>query len=209
MPACGRELDHLGRAQVEPTAMQRAGHDAAVKSAERQRRGHVRAAIVDDADALLGVDNEKVEIAPRHAAHRARRQLVQRGDGHERCIGRAGGQQVVRYGHRRCVHDRHLIDRLSIAAGGAMRIGSPCRGRLLRDQRTGRLVGVGMCRPLGPWISAIRTAAYESTLAGPPVSRVKVMANDTKADFKPAMFADGEISPLARSSIGLLIASGT
>jgi len=35
------------------------------------------------------------------------------------------------------------------------------------------------------------------------------MANDTKADFKPAMFADGEISPLARSSIGLLIASGT
>ena len=58
--------------------VERAGDDAAVELADRQRRRHVRAAVVDRDDAGRRVGEQDVEVAEGHAAHRARRQLGDR-----------------------------------------------------------------------------------------------------------------------------------
>ena len=60
-------------AQVELALVERAGDEAAVELADRQRRAHVRAAIVGRDDALGRVREQDVEVAEGDAAHRARR----------------------------------------------------------------------------------------------------------------------------------------
>ena len=58
----------VARSQVELAVVERAVDEAALEHAERQRRRHVRAAIVDRDDALARVGEEDVQVAERGAA---------------------------------------------------------------------------------------------------------------------------------------------
>ena len=73
--AGGGHLDGLAGREVEAARVERAGDDAAVELADRQRGRHVRAAVVDRDDPEVGVGEQDVEVAERDPAHRAGRQV--------------------------------------------------------------------------------------------------------------------------------------
>ena len=60
-----RHLDRLAGGQVEAAVVERAVDDAPVEPADRERGGHVRAAVVGGDDALREVGEEDVEVTPR------------------------------------------------------------------------------------------------------------------------------------------------
>ena len=66
-----RHLDGVAGAQVELPLVERAGDDAAVEFADRQRRAHVRAAVVGGDDPGRRVGEQDVELAARDPTHRA------------------------------------------------------------------------------------------------------------------------------------------
>ena len=87
-----RHLDGLARRQVEPSLVQRAGDDAAVELADRQRGAHVRAAIVGRDDPDGKVRQQDVHITPADSAHRPGRQVGEVEDGFERAVGPVPGR---------------------------------------------------------------------------------------------------------------------
>ena len=78
-PTGRRHLDDLAGAQVEPAVVERAGDHAAVELADRQRRGHVRAAVVDRDDPLRRSGDEHVQVPVGRPPEGTRRQLVEVG----------------------------------------------------------------------------------------------------------------------------------
>ena len=80
--------------------MERAGDDAPVEHADRQRRRHVRAAVVDGDDPERRVGEQHVEVAEGHPPHRAGRQVGGGNGRRERRVGGAGGAELGRVGEQ-------------------------------------------------------------------------------------------------------------
>jgi hypothetical protein len=80
--------------------VERAGDDAALELADRERRRHVRTAVVDRDEARRRVGDEDVEIAGGHPAHRSFGDLRHRPrvNGRDGTAARAGHAQLRRIG---------------------------------------------------------------------------------------------------------------
>ena len=94
--AGGGHLDGLAGAEVEAPLVERAGHDAPVKIADRERRGHVRAPICRHHDPVGRPRHQQVELGERDAPQRPGNKLVHREQVEERGCRRARGAQFAR-----------------------------------------------------------------------------------------------------------------
>jgi hypothetical protein len=76
-PAGRGHPDDAPGAQIEAALVERTGNDAALELTDRERRRHVRAAVVDRDEAGRRVSDEDVEVAMGGPAHGALGQLRQ------------------------------------------------------------------------------------------------------------------------------------
>ena len=161
-----RHLDGVAGAEVEPALVERAGDDAAVELADRQRRRHVRAAVVDRDDAG-GVWARRTSRSPRVTRRIApRRQRLDRAERRRsstasgrRCRARASAGGNVRRRGRRSA-SRPWGDR-SVPAGRAMqrpRLGVRA-GVVGREEDDGGSVGGGDRRARARPAAASRACA--------------------------------------------------
>ena len=141
-----RHLDRVAGRQVEAAVVERAGDHAAVELADRQRRAHVRAAIVGRDDPGRRVGEQDVQVATRHPPHRPRAAAI--GDVEhrlERRVGRAGRLEVRR-GTGRVAGPWPA----SYAAGHEQRPRCGTTGAVGREEEERGSVGGGGARPGEP-----------------------------------------------------------
>ena len=134
-PAGRRHLRRVAAVQVEPTLVERALDDAAVELADRQRRAHVRAAVLGREDAPVRVDEQQVQVAPAHPSHGARRQLVHVEHRRKWRVGRPGGLQPGSERGRRHGHGRQCYPRTTDDPGAVNRRGRRARRRSAVSRR--------------------------------------------------------------------------